>query len=215
MLIAGLIFFNDEILLLKKCLDSIQGVDRIIAVDGTYQDWPHNGVFASSKEHHDLIRSYQNTTLITTDKPFWHQIDKRNQCLLGDDGDWYLSIDADEEVIFASDQGWPSVKAMLASLPSQVAWVDLEFLHRPDLQERGDFIARKLFKHLPGIHYAKHHAELYDGNEVRTAVNSGDDIETPYSGARNQSFFIYHHKIERSYQRLNLQGAYYRTRKHP
>lgn len=215
MLIAGLIFFNDELSLLKKCLDSIQGVDWIVAVDGTYQDWPHGGIVRSKDEHHKLIRSYPNATLLTTDRPFGHQIDKRNRYLLGKEGDWYLSIDADEEVVFSGAVDWPGVKSMLTSLPPNVAWVDLEFLHRPDLHERGYFTARKLFKHVPGIHYAEHHARLFDGAGSRTAVERGDHVESPYSSIETKSFYILHHKIERSYQRLHAQGEYYRTRNHP
>lgn len=197
-------------------LKSVEGADQIVCVDGPYADWPHGGKLKSDDTLIDLVRRWSKSKIIDAPRiPFPHQIDKRNECLIGKPGDWYINIDADEEFRFHGQMDWPGLKAMLESLPEDIAWLECNWIFRPDMKNNGAyFTGRKIFKHVPGIHYAEHHARLWDRNGHRLALEQGEKTEGPYDGVRTLGVDIYHNKVLRTYERNHLQGHYYRTREH-
>ena len=219
-IIATIIFFNDEPELLLKALESVKGADQIVLVDGPYADWPHGGKLKSDNALIDLMRNwgFKNKSLKIINSPtipFPHQINKRNEYLIGNEGDWYINIDADEELRFHGGMDFASLKAMLQSLPKNIAWLECNLVFRPDMENGLYPTGRRIFKHLKGIHYAETHAKLWDGDGNRTALEQGEKTTGPNDGIRSLGLDIYHNKIHRSKERLHLQGQYYTTREHP
>lgn len=215
-LIATIIFFNDELSLLQKALSSVAGADRIICVDGPYADWPHGGKLKSDDSVLDLVRAFPKTELIEAPNlPYLHQIDKRNQYLVGKPGDWYVNIDADEELRFHNGFDWAQLKNMLASQPDNIAWLDIDLIYNPSFGKFGHYLTgRRVFKHLPGIHYSEHHARLWDVDGHRTALEQKEKTTGPWLGMTEKNVDIFHNKNLRDANRLDQQGHYYRTREH-
>jgi hypothetical protein len=103
-IIACIIAFNEE-RMLPGCLESIQGqVDRIVVVDGAYAHFPHDAPYSTDVTR-EIAWCYGAEWIPcpTGDdgQPVaWEdQIVKRSAYLVGEDGDWYFHIDADERLV--------------------------------------------------------------------------------------------------------------------
>ncbi len=84
---------------LENAINSVIGMsDRIIYVDGRYvQFGGDNAPVASIDGSISLARSLGAEVVECGNIPWESQVYKRNQYLLGEEGDYYLMIDADEE----------------------------------------------------------------------------------------------------------------------
>ena len=98
MIKAIIIFYNDTPEILERCFKSLEGKAEIIAIDGAFKDFPHSEPYSTDgcKElainyaiiYHGVNRSWENQT------------EKRNAAFQYlNDGDYFLVIDADEELI--------------------------------------------------------------------------------------------------------------------
>lgn len=103
-IIAGIIVFNEE-RMLAGCLESLQGkVDRCVVVDGAYLRYPHEVPWSTDRTR-EIVDCYGADWVgcrLNEDeerRAWWDQIEKRNAYLVGEEGDWYLYIDADERLI--------------------------------------------------------------------------------------------------------------------
>lgn len=103
-IIAAVIVYNEEELL-PGCLESLQGqVQRIVVADGAYEHYPHDKCYSTDKtcqiaecygaEWIDCPRDEAGSRRAWVD-----EVEKRNAYLVGQEGDWYLRIDADERLI--------------------------------------------------------------------------------------------------------------------
>lgn len=98
MIIGAIIFWRDRPELLKKALVSLRKhTDYIIAVDGKFRDYPSDLPDLSDKDLRDLALHYANELI---DAPGLSQEEKRNKYLRGKPGDYYIVLDADEELMF-------------------------------------------------------------------------------------------------------------------
>lgn len=103
MIIACIIAFNEG-RLLPGCLASIRGkVDRIVVVDGAYALFPHE-VPWSTDATREISWCYGAEWIpcpLDADgrpRAWATQVEKRTAYLIGDEGDWYFHIDADERL---------------------------------------------------------------------------------------------------------------------
>ena len=101
-IIAGIIVYDEEELL-PGCLESLRGqVQRIVVVDGAYEHYPHQEI-----QSMDLTREIAwcyGAEWIECPREGRHwawrdEVEKRNAYLVGQEGDWYLRIDADERLV--------------------------------------------------------------------------------------------------------------------
>jgi glycosyltransferase involved in cell wall biosynthesis len=93
-LIACIIAYN-EAELLPDCLESIIGkVDRIVVVDGRIAAFPGDG-HLSTDGTVNIARKCGAEVILPT-RPWHDEMEMRSQFLVGNEGDWYLIIDADE-----------------------------------------------------------------------------------------------------------------------
>lgn len=104
MIISCTIVFNEE-KMLPGCLESIRGkVDRMIIVDGAYTLFPHE-VPWSTDATLDIAWCYGAEIIecprdAEGNRRAWHtQVEKRSAYFVGEGGDWYFHIDADERLV--------------------------------------------------------------------------------------------------------------------
>ncbi len=192
MLNLVLITYND-MPLLRNCIESVLGhVDRIVVVDGVFSDFPHEG--------DDLGYSCDGTLEYLTDLeaevrlavvPFLSEVEKRDLYLIGEPGDWYLHLDADE---------WVENPQELGALPE--ADVGLCYMS----WENQSHWYPRLFRHVEGIHYEGLHHRLVDGegNHFVDIYGTG----TGYTSERH-ALRIAHDRSRRSARRQKDKEAYY------
>lgn len=96
--IGVVIAFNEE-QMLPGCLDSLQGqVDQVVVVDGAYARFPHE-VPWSTDATREIAWCYGAEWIPCPDgQPWPTQVEKRTAYLVGQEGDWYLYLDADERL---------------------------------------------------------------------------------------------------------------------
>lgn len=140
---------------LEACIKAAREVlpnPHVLVVDGVYAKFPHDNLKPWSTDGTlDVARSLADT-VVETSEPWESEIVKRNSYLIGDPGDLYVHLDADELLRGT----WPVVTND----------ADLEFRrHEP----RRAYLYR-VFRHREGIHYAKRHHYLWDGDVLLNSL---------------------------------------------
>ena len=189
MLRLVLICYNDYPLIVR-CIESVPWADEIIVVDGRYIDYPL-GPMQSDDGTIEYLESLDNVKLLL--RPGLTEIDKRNEYLLGEPGDWYLHMDADEEWVGPQPYINPEIDAFI-----------IDF-HRPYPVRKMDRV--RLFKHVEGLHYEGKHYWLRDKNGVTFTLLQ--QVGKAYKGARLKDVHIEHHELERSAERQRDRKIYY------
>lgn len=100
MAVIAVICAYQEQSLLPGCLASLEGkVDRIVLVDGRYENFPGKGATSTDKTV-EIARAFGAEIILPPNNQLWpDQPTKRSAYLVGKEGDWYLRIDADERLI--------------------------------------------------------------------------------------------------------------------
>jgi hypothetical protein len=136
-IIAAVIAFNEE-RMLPGCLESVQGqVDLIVVVDGAYAKFPHT-VPWSSDATKEIALAYDALWISTTEA--WEsQVAKRSAYLIGQEGDWYLHIDADERLIgtLPVPQDGQHYTLQIHSRSGRLGWSPRLFQHRGWMRYEG------------------------------------------------------------------------------
>jgi len=176
--------------LVCKAVESVPFVDEIFCVDGRYIDYPL-GPMQSNDGTLEYLQSIDKVNLLL--RPGFTEIDKRNEYLIGGEGDWYLHLDADEEWVGPAPVIDPEVDAYI-----------IDF-HRPYPIRKMDRV--RLFKHVKGLHYAKKHYWLHDEQGVTFALLQ--QVGRAYRGTRLEGVYIDHHELERSPERQRDRKIYY------
>jgi len=136
--------FNEE-MMLPGCLESVCGkVDKIVVVDGAYEQFPHQH-HASTDGTLAIAWCYGARIVKAPERAWKSEIEKRNRFFVGNEGDWYLQIDADER--------------LLGELPT----LDNDVTHYAFLMRHDSFDGwiRRLYQHLPGLRYEGAHSALW------------------------------------------------------
>jgi hypothetical protein len=168
-LIAIVIAYNEE-RMLPGCLQSVQDVvDRMVVVDGAYQHFPHpDGRFESTDSTPAIAGCYGAEFVRCPDGGWPTQVKKRTACLLGNEGDWYLHIDADERL--------KGNMPPLAELPQgcsyrmSVVWAEGAF--KP--------WAVRLFQHQGRMEYRGAHCALFSGDRLITRRQDATPLRTAW-----------------------------------
>ncbi len=158
-LICCIITYND-FPLIKDCIESvINKVDRIIAIDGKYKDFPGDNHFSTDGTL-DYLKSISKVELIKlagTD-----EVAKRNTYLLNlADGDIVLNLDADEILV-----------GKLPELKADFGILDLADGYGKHIQKR----ATRFFKYRKGMEYKYCHYTMYYKDKI---VNKLQEIINP------------------------------------
>ena len=145
-----MITYNDWPTVKQTCESLRPLVDQLICVDGRYVDFGQiNDSDLSTDGTLEYLESLDDVVVI--EAPLLDEVHKRNCYLIGNAGDWYLHLDADEVwhgplTLPDADMGFTPLK-----------W-----------RKTGNWMQRvRLFRHVDGIHYEGKHYWLKDG-EGRT-----------------------------------------------
>ncbi|MCL4499499.1 MAG: glycosyltransferase family 2 protein [Chloroflexi bacterium] len=153
--IACVCFYNERDML-PGCLESLDGVDEIVLVDGAYADFPHStpgstdGTLEWIKERQ---KGDSRIRLIETTRPWADEIEKRTACFVGQDGDWYLNIDADERLVWDGENPFEELRAFLSACPFSSLSLEVN-------NQGVSLQYMRLFPHRPGIRYETTHFNL-------------------------------------------------------
>lgn len=189
------ITYND-MPLLQKCLDSVKDyVDQIIMVDGIFADFPLRAGDESTSTDGTveyLVNLDTEAEKIIISAPGFSEVEKRNKYLLGEPGDWYLILDADE---------WAENPETLEQLPeADVGWCEVRWTNR---------FARlpRLFRHIDGLHYDGLHTRLVDkdGNLYTDIRETGSGYTREFHPLR-----LRHDIADRPEYRKAQKTTYYR-----
>lgn len=139
-----LVVYNEENLLPGALESLLQVVDRIVVVDGAYRQFPHpEGIFHSTDATLEIVRCY-GAELIECPPTGWpNERIKRSAYLRGEEGDWYLHLDADERLrgelpALEEEASGQSYKLQVIwSLGTFRTWAARLFQHRGRMRYRG------------------------------------------------------------------------------
>jgi len=134
--------------MLPGCLESLEGqVDRVVVVDGAYADFPHDRPY-STDETREIARCYGAEWIgcprVGGAFRAWRdEVEKRNAYLVGEEGDWYFQIDADERLVgrIAERRDGALYSLMVCRGDGRTAWAQRIFQQRGDTRYEGTHYA--------------------------------------------------------------------------
>jgi len=187
----------DDFPLVKRAVESvIDYVDRAIIIDGRFIDFPGKTDYSTDGTL-EYLRSVEKVSLILAAGKT--EIEKRNLYLVNDRDEFYVHLDADEE--WTGDPPIPPADADACIVPLTRG--------RPE-----HYMERvRLFRHVPGLHYADKHFWLRDGQGRTFALL--DKVGDAYKGVKLkgnefEGSVIKHHDHERDAVRISQRKTYYR-----
>ena len=185
MKIGCVIFFNDGELL-KKCLQALKSkVDRIVAIDGAYKDFPHLVPYSTDGSI-EVAEKFADE-VIKVKYPWEDEIAKRNRYLeCAKTGDFIIVVDADEEL----EGDLSGIKEDFYQL----------MLYRVDGVP--PYPVFRVHKKIEDMFYSGTHHSLWCGDEL---INLRKDKIPVLEGAK-----LIHRCSERDKQRIENKGTYYR-----
>jgi len=191
-MIYGCIITYDDWPLIKDCIESIYNkVDRIIAVDGRYADFPGDYDFSTdgTLEYLDSLDKVELILLTGVD-----EVAKRNTYLINcNDGDTILNLDADEVL-----------KGSIPELNADFGVIDLHDGHSKHIQKR----ATRFFKYRKGIEYKYCHYTLYFQNKIINKLH--EVINKDFSFEFVKDFYLIHNWHNREGIRKHHKSIYYK-----
>lgn len=192
MLVATINCYND-MPLIKDCIESIYDkVGRIIAVDGSYDDFP-DGWGSSTDGTLEYLESLDNKVDIIVTFGL-SEVEKRNKYLMQlSDGDIVLNLDADE-VLMGS----------IPPLNSDFGIVDLQDGHSKHIQKR----ATRFFHYRDGMRYNYVHYTLYYQDKIINKLK--EIINKDFTFEDVKTFNIIHNWHFRTDLRKYNKQIYYR-----
>lgn len=142
--IACVIAFNEE-RMLPGCLESLQGqVDRIVVVDGAFAHFPYEEP-TSVDATREIAQAYGAEWIDCPDdedgypRAWQTQVEKRSAYLIGEEGDWYLHVDADERLIgmLPVPEDGEHYAFLINTRDGRASWVIRLFQHRGRMRYEG------------------------------------------------------------------------------
>jgi len=187
-LIACIIAYN-EARLLPGCLESIRHkVDKIVVVEGRIETFP--GKWAYSTDNTVGIAKEAGAQVITSPTPWADEATMRNQFLVGNEGDWYIIIDADERCMTQL----PNIHSLPANIHAYSIMVkmigDGHGKYRP-----------RLFRHRGKMEFREIHDALF---------SDGVLVSNPQNVPHLNSVWFAHRQMDRCRERQSQKQQYYK-----
>ena len=191
MLVATLITYND-MPLIRDCIESIYDkVDRIIAVDGKYMDFPGISNVSIDGTIQYLSELGKVELMIATNLD---EVAKRNLYLgFLDEGDICLNIDTDE--------------VLVGSIPELKTDIGIIMIGEQGDRRRHRRSIR-FFKYRHGLHYWGKHTLVLDKDDNLFAHL--DKYGKNYTAEKIESFELLHNNHLRTRNRVIDKGKYYK-----
>jgi len=193
MLIAGIIAYNEE-KLLPMCIESIIGkVDEIVVVEGRIDMFPPrdgNGWNIRSSDRTIEIAHGYGCNVITSPRPWTDEATMRNQYLIGNDGDWYITIDADEKCMTEL----PDINDFPNNIDAYSVYVKM-------IGDNTGIWRPRLFRHNGTMEYRTIHDALFSDDKL---------ISRPSKAVRLHSIWFAHYQMKRDELRRIEKDKYYK-----
>jgi len=191
MLVATIVTYND-MPLVKDCIESIYDkVNRIIAIDGKYIDFPGDSNISTDGTLEYLSGLNKVETVIVTNLD---EVAKRNLYLgFLDEGDICFNIDTDE--------------VLIGNIPKLDTDIGIIMIGEQGDRKR-HLRSIRFFRYRKGLHYWGKHTLILDkdgnlfGHEKRVGKN--------YTAEKITSFEFLHNNHKRDYNRVIDKGKYYK-----
>jgi len=185
--IFGCINAYNEADMIEDCVEALRPyVDKIVIVDGAYKAYPHtcprsiNGTLEIIKNISDIF--------ISQARAWEDEVEKRNAYLIGEVGDWYIVVDADEIIKGKIDRSIFNSSAIGYQM-----WIK-----RPSLPRSPVF---RIFRHLEGLQYKYAHCLLWSPETGPIRPDTMPIIDSP---------MFDHYTDSRTDERKKNKGIYYR-----
>jgi hypothetical protein len=134
---------------IERCLKSLKPVvDTLVYIDGAFKNFKHDKPYSTDNTI-EIARQYADI-VVTTNKAWETEIQKRNAYLIAEPDDFYINIDADEEFI-----------GTLPTLTENAYLIDLY-----DDKPYYNTLVARVFKHQRGINYFRVHNWLWINGEL-------------------------------------------------
>ena len=214
-LIGCISFYNEKNHILQ-CLKSIYDVcDMVVLIDGAYEKFPHKNpwsmdgtlkrikTFKADEDPEDKI------LLVRCNRAWKTEMEKRTMFFsFGTVGDWYLIVDADEE-LSCNAYGMAKVRKLIfEKLPSNIVQVGVQCV--PDPNYVGGWTAA-LQRHVDGVIYRWNHYTFYNcltgyifGNNFRHKYTH----QFYYKIEKQIPFKLNHH--QQNVKRQQMKEEYYK-----
>ena len=192
MAIIGCINCYNDMPLIEDCIESIYDkVDKIICVDGSYDDYP-NGSGLSIDGTIGYLESLDKIDLITVKGAT--EVEKRNLYLTKcNEGDVIINLDSDEVLI-----------GNIPSLNSDFGIIDLYDGHSKHIQKR----ATRFFKFKTGLHYENVHYTFYYNGQIVNKLH--EIINKDFTFEFIKDFYLLHNWHLRTDKRKYDKQIYYK-----
>jgi hypothetical protein len=190
MLNLVMVTYNDWPLI-QRAVESVKA-DRMFFVDGRFRDFPHepDAPGYSTDGTLEYLKGLGGETSIKIAEGLT-EVEKRSLYLLGEPGDWYFHLDADEWV---TTPQMPNLNPDLDAALCLIEW------------ENGSGWYPRLFRHIEGMKYEDLHHQLVDsqGNLIVNIYETGEGYRSARIGLK-----IQHDKALRDPQRIKEKHRYY------
>jgi hypothetical protein len=167
----------------------IDKVDEIVLVDGRIDAFPGEGY--KSTDRTVMIAESYGCTVIKPSRAWKNEAEMRSQYLVGNDGDWYVLIDADERCVTELPD--------IADFPTGVnAYaVNVRMIGAPVSVWRP-----RIIKHVGIMEYREIHDALFSNGEL---------VSRPQDVAKLHNVWFAHYQMARSQERRDQKQQYYRN----
>ena len=189
MIIGCLIFYNEEQFLSDWYKNLSPHVDRIVAIDGRFEDYPGVAVYSTDGSY-AILGDKPDVTSICPAMAWPSQQLKRTAYLVGAPGDWYVVVDADEML-----ENGSSLRDEIDSLEG----TPHEFAQIKVVGHGADRLAGRVFRHQDGLQYLHRHFWLGINGEVVWKGDTGPVLEDVY---------LNHRRSERSPERIKQKAQF-------
>lgn len=179
--------------LIQRCVSSCYDwVDEVVAVDGRYADFPGEMDYSNDGTVEYLMDLDKCHVIFASGLK---EVEKRNLYLVGSEGDWYIMMDADEEWVGPPFSPDPQLDAYVTNHKREYP------IHEMDRV--------RLFKHVPGLHYAGKHYWLRDARNRTVALVGKVGKSYRWEKLKDHRGYIQHHELKRPPERQRAKNAYY------
>ncbi len=191
-LYAFIITYNDYPLI-KKAVESLEDqVEKIIAVDGKYNEFPSDHLYSNDGTQEYLSGHPKVELHYLADVS---EVEKRTYALkLCKEAKWFMFIDADEELVGQIKEP----EADTVQIPHCPANRPGSIVHR-----------NRIFRNIEGLYFEHIHYWLKDkdGDTFSLLVKTGHK----YTQERQEQLLIKHYDEERPKERKAMKNRYYRV----
>ena len=199
MLIGCMNVYQDAMLLGVSLPALLSRVDRVVVADGAYRDFQAYGESPSSNDGTQNLARHFGAEVIEA-RPGLDEPAKRSRYFVGNPGDWYIVVDADEVL---EGMGRAALKTALSA--TQCDDFQIPFCQAEAPWEANHRSVFRMHRHRIGMRYhGTHHALHVPGPDGQLVMPT-----KPGTAPKFEGLLLRHLQMARPADRQNRKAAYY------